>query len=265
VKNKTIAVFLLLAAAAGVSLGWFESEPPPDDGPYGRVMITRVNTFETYLKSANVFATNASMVGVEFFDAGDVHPDITSQYGGNASDTFACAWPITIYVWFQTNSASVAEYHGYKTAKLQYFQGTDTGTSTNWTDIATITNFVTANGIEGAHFGLVTWYPPATNNVYYLIRVWAELFDGPQSALLTSTGITKQGTVDMADWNDYEVVLVKAIPYKKPGTRAIAPEPGCLGEPGPQDFPSSKRRGMIGSIMSAVGRAWRWAFGGEDK
>ena len=146
--------------------------------------------------------------------------DITSQYGGTAGDTFACAWPITFYVWFQTNTMTVAEFGGYKTAKLQYFQGTDSGSSTEWTDIATVTNFASMNGYQGAHFGLVTWYPPATNDVYYLVRVWAELRDGPQNALTNSTNITKDGTVsDSTDWNDYEVLLIKSIIYKKPGTK----------------------------------------------
>ena len=260
--RKTIAAAIMLAAGATVSLGWFDPSPVPEESSqYGKVIITRANTFETYPKDdPRVFSTNASAVDVEFFDAGDVDADITSQYGGNASDTFACAWPVTFYVWFQTNSFSVGEGGGYKTARLQYFQGTSTGTSTNWTDIATITNFTTVNGIDGAHFGLVTWYPPATNNVQYLVRVWAELRDGPQNALLTSTNITKQGNGDPADWNDYEVLLVKAIPYKKPGARSMSAYPRSLGEPMESDFPRQKRKTFWSTVSSAIRRAWEWMF-----
>lgn len=217
--SKTVILLLTLGMAVS-ALAWFDPDPSPGEQSQ-KVIITRANTFETYPKNnPNVFSTNATAADISFFDAGDINADITSQYGGTADDTFACAWPITFYVWFQTNTMTVAEFGGYKTAKLQYFQGTDSGESTEWTDIATVTNFASMNGYQGAHFGLVTWYPPATNNVYYLVRVWAELRDGPQNALTNSTNITKDGTIsDSTDWNDYEVLLIKSIRYKKPGIR----------------------------------------------
>lgn len=218
---RAIFPFLFIMSVAGLSLAWFDPSPSPGEpSQFGKVIITRVNTFETYPKdNPNVLSTNTSALGISFFDAGDVDPDITSQYGGNAADAFNCAWPITFYVWFQTNTTSVGEGGGYKTAKLQYFQGLDSGISTEWTDISVVTNFNSMNGYEGAHFGLITWMPPATNDVYYLIRVWAELSDGQQNGLTNSTNITKDGTEDQSDWSDYEVLLMKAVDSQKPGVR----------------------------------------------
>jgi len=220
-KFKLLAIAFLTMIGATLSLAWFDPSPSPGaPSQYGKVIITRANTFETYPQdNPNVFSTNATALDISFFDAGDVDDDITAQYGGNASDTFACAWPVTFYVWFQTNTLSVYEGGGYKTAKLQYFEGTDSGSSTEWHDIQTVTNFSYMNGLQGAHFGLITWTPPATNNVYYLIRAWAELQNGMQNGLTNSTDIGKNGTVDPADWSDYEVLMIKAIPYKKPGVQ----------------------------------------------
>ena len=251
---KVITITLCMLVPFGLARAWFDPYPTPEaPSQYGKVIITRANTFETYPKDdPRVFSTNSSALDVDFFDAGDLDEDITVQYGGNSSDTFACAWPVTFYVWFQTNTLSVHEGGGYKTAKLQYFKGTNSESSVAWNTIYTVTNFNTMNGIEGAHFGLITWYPPETNNVHYLIRVWAELQNGMQNALLDSTDIDKDGTVDNTDWNDYEVLLIKTIRYKKPGARSL--ETSFLEEKSNvAKFPRSTSRWW--------GPLWRWFRG----
>jgi hypothetical protein len=213
---KIIPIFLIALTVCTATLAcWFD--PRPLDS-YGKVVITMANTYETLQKlyEGLIFSTNNSIIALEFFDAGDTNADITADNGGNTNDTFACVWPVTFYVWFQTNTWQGG---GYKQAVIQYFEGTNTEELTSWTTMYTITNFTTVNGTEGAHFGLVTWYPPKTNNVHYLIRVWAQLSNNWQNARLNVSNIDKDGSFDPIDWNDSEVLLIKTIPVQKPGSR----------------------------------------------
>jgi hypothetical protein len=227
---------MLLAAGLGLAsvlsaLAWFD----PYDPYYGKVAITRANTYVTVPSNINL-STMASFVGVNFFDFGDVDPEITADYGGDPADTFHVAWPVSFCVYFFTNSASVAEGGGYSMARLQYMEGTNSGSSTSWTDmpISPITNFNGLLGVEGGHFGLVTWTPPKVTNTYYLIRVWARLKNGMESASLTSLNIDKDGTANQNDWNDYEVLLVKTLQYKKPGAKIDEPAVHEYDAPVPQ-------------------------------
>lgn len=205
------SVVVAVVMASALALAWFD--PSPTD--FGKVIITRANDYITY-DSTNYFRPGVTAAGTNWFDLGDTDPKIWKEYNGNPSHPFSVAWPVTIYVWIQTNSAVLVGGR-YEIAKLQYMQGTNSGVSTNWVDIATITNFEYTLSNHGAHFGLVTWYPPDTNNVNYLIRIWARLENGMQSASLFSTGIDKNGDGIASDWNDCEVLGLKVIPTKRPG------------------------------------------------
>ena len=204
-----------MLAIAGVTSGWFD----PYSEYYGKVVVTRANTYVAVPSTVNLSDPGVSLVGTNFFDFGDVDPEITADYGGNPSDTFHTAWPVSLYVYFYTNSGDITEGGGYDIARLQYIEGENSGSSTNWTDVpgSPITNFNGLMGVEGGHFGIITWTPPKTNNVYYLVRIWARLKSGGQSASLAASNIDKDGGPD--DWNDYEVLLIKSMTYKKPGSR----------------------------------------------
>lgn len=212
-KKKWILTALIVMASFLTAKAWFDPDPPY----YGKIIITRANTYETYQKDQDVFNEDASIAGVAFFDAGDVDADITLLYGGDPVNTFDCAYPATFYFWFQTNS-TLSNYE-WAEARFQYHVGTDTGPSTAWTTIATITNFPPSFlGNKTVHFGFFTWTPPTTNNVYYLVRIWGKLKNGMENADLTATSINKDG--DGNTWDDNEVLLIRAIPWKKPGARS---------------------------------------------
>jgi hypothetical protein len=223
--NIIFLIALILAISALACPFWFDPFPSlGGDSQYGKVVLARVNTYETYQKtlSDTIFSTNASIMGVDFFDAGDRNNDITSQYGGDTNDTFACAWPVTFYIWFQTNSANLGQEYAYNRAMIQYFEGSNSLDSTEWNTIYTITNFSGVESVEGAHFGIVTWYPPKTNNTYYLVRVWAQLKSGAENASTNGINIDKDGNGNPFDWNDYEVMLIRVIPSMKPGSRSMS-------------------------------------------
>ena len=209
---------ILLAIALGLPMvanAWFD-----DSEPWGRVMITRANTYETYQKDVDaVFNPTGPLSGTEFFDRGDVDPDITELYGGDPNNTFDCAWPVTFYFWFMTNSPLAG--YDYEEAIFQYHIGTNTASSTNWVTIDTVTNFP-PSFFENTtvHFGFLTWTPPIVDNSNYLLRVWAVLENGMESSDLTATDIDSEG--DGITWQDYEVLWIRAIPWKKPGSRSAA-------------------------------------------
>jgi hypothetical protein len=214
-KRKTfifiLSVFVMMVLTANA---WFDPNPPY----YGRVIITRANTYETYQKDQDVFNPTNSLEGIDFFDRGDVDADITALYGGDPNNTFNVAWPVTFYFWFQTNAVTAG--YAYDEARFQYHEGTNTASSTNWTTIGTITNFPASFfNNQTVHFGFLTWTPPHVTNSHYLVRVWARLENGMQNGDLNATNIDSEG--DGNTWDDYEVLLVKVIPYKKPGSRSF--------------------------------------------
>lgn len=211
-KGIITAIVIAVVLSASEAFGFFDPSGPY----YGKVMILRANTYETYPTNVDVMSPGVSMVSQPFYDQGDTNADITANYGGNPTNTFYCAWPVSIYVYLQTN-AEVLIGGEYEVAKLQYFEGSNSLTSVaGWTDIETITNFSGVLAVPGAHFGLVTWQPPKTNNVFYLIRIWARLKNGMQNASTNSLYIDKRGNNNVSDWNNYEVLLTKTCPTKKP-------------------------------------------------
>jgi len=206
---------ILLAIALGIPMvanAWFD-----DSEPWGRVMITRANTYETYQKDQDVFNPTGPLTSIDFFDRGDVDPDITLLYGGDPNNTFDCAWPVTFYFWFMTNSPLTG--YDYEEARFQYHIGTNTASSANWVTIDTITNFPPSFFEHNTvHFGFLTWTPPIVDNSNYLLRVWAVLENGMENADQTALNIDSEG--DGITWQDYEVLWIRAIPWKKPGSRS---------------------------------------------
>jgi hypothetical protein len=160
--------------------------------------------------SGQIYITEADLgLGDENFIADHIAGPVTPN-------PFYIAYPIQFFVWIQSGSPSP-----YDTATLEYYNGTpkegDT-VDTDWVNIATITEFTPVEGIEGAHFGIVTWTPPTHSDNYYLVRIWAQLENGMQSADKSETNINKDGNYDTGGtWNDYEVVLVKVANRVKPG------------------------------------------------
>ena len=195
------------------AIAWFDPSPPY----YGKIIITRANTYETY-SDTNVLQEDVSLVGTDFFDLGDTAPQITENYGGDPVNTFNVAYPVTFYFWFQTNSITAG--YGWSEARFQYHTGTNTEDAIDWVTIATITNFPPSfMNNQTVHFGFLKWTPPNTTNSDYLVRVWGRLENGMQNGNLLATNIDKDG--DGNTWQDCEVLLVKSIPYRKPGTRQL--------------------------------------------
>jgi hypothetical protein len=92
--------------------------------------------------------------------------------------------------------------------------GPNSGASTNWMTIGAITNdFSDVQNIEGDHYGLITWYPPSTSNVDYLLRIYGVASSGPTnyySADLAATNITANG--DGHTWRDWAVLGIRVLP-----------------------------------------------------
>ena len=146
-----LLICILLTLIANVGLAWFD----PVVGSKNLIYITCCNAFDTLSTNYN-------------YDVGDTNQVITTRSGGySATNAFRVGVPIQLLVKIETDLSAT-----FKHAKLEYFEGTNTGESTTWNTINTFTDLTDAEGIEGAHFGLITWYPPKTN-VYYLLRVSA--------------------------------------------------------------------------------------------
>ena len=194
IMRKIIITIIASAILASLSCAWFYG---PGNPTGKKVYITSCNGFDTLSPDSN-------------YDYGDTNDIITARAGGfDADDAFAVGYPVTFGVMFEWDITKV-----YLSATLQYFQGTNSGTSTNWITIGTIANsFDEAEGKEGAHFGLITWYPPASTNVQYLIRIYATgegVGTNYISSNLSATNITAAG--DGSTWSDWSVLGVKAIP-----------------------------------------------------
>jgi len=196
--RRNIITIIIGATLISLSCAWFYG---PGNLTGKRVYITSCNYYDTLSPTNN-------------FDYGDTNAAITERVGGfSAANAFIVGYPTTFGVMLEWDLAKV-----YLSATLQYFQGTNSGASANWITIGTITNSVEkAEGKEGAHFGLITWYPPANTNVEYLVRIYAVgTADGYEtnwiSSDLSATNIDSHG--DGNTWSDWSVVGIKVIPVK---------------------------------------------------
>ena len=188
-------------ATAGRIMAWFGTGTR-------KAQITAVNEFETYS------GVNSN------FDLGDVDTLIGTNFARKVNPTnyFLCAWPITFRVYMTDPSPDAL---AYMSAKLEYISGTNATTSTNWTEIASLSSnqFAPVVGTVGAHFGIVTWTPPNTNNQLYLVRIFAQIMSNGvltvESGDRNVTNITASG--DGATWEDEEILSIKSIPNQRPG------------------------------------------------
>jgi hypothetical protein len=193
IMRQKIITIIMGAILVSLSCAWFYSPGYPSGK---KVYITSCNGFDTLAPDSN-------------YDYGDTNAAITARAGGfSAEDAFLVGYPVTFGVMLDWDLTGI-----YQTAKLQYFQGTNSGTSTNWITIGTITNsFDELEGKEGAHFGLVTWYPPVVTNVQYLVRIYATVeASGTNyiSSNLSATNIDAHG--DGNTWSDWSVLGIKVI------------------------------------------------------
>lgn len=194
--QKRIVTFIMGAILISLSCAWFYGPGYPTGK---KVYITSCNGFDTLSPDSN-------------YDYGDTTNSITARAGSfSAANAFAVGYPVTVGVMFEWDITGV-----YLSSTLQYFQGTNSGASTNWLTIGTITNaFDEAEGVEGAHFGLITWYPPATTNIQYLVRIYATADKSGTNYIssdLSATNISAAGDGDT--WSDWSVLGVKVIPVK---------------------------------------------------
>jgi hypothetical protein len=180
--KKLFACILLLGLCGMTALAYFALP----DSPYAT--ITRVSTSET--RSDDVLP--ASDGG---WDYGDTTNTITEKYGGLP---FEFGKPVQIEVYLSAPPVDDA----WGLVSLQYFQGTTSGASTNWTTITSRTDGLDAlAGVKGCHLGL-SWTPPAAAS--YLVRIYAETTNGVVTAFTHETSITKDGNA--LTWDDHEVV-----------------------------------------------------------
>ena len=194
--RKKIITIIMGAILVSLSCAWFYG---PGYLTGKRVYITSCNAYDTLAPDGN-------------YDYGDTNAAITARAGGfSAANAFVVGHPITFGIMLEWDLTGV-----YKSAKLQYFQGTNSGTSSNWITIGTLTNsFDESEGTEGAHFGLITWYPPETTNVEYLVRLYATAEASGINYIssdLAATNITCNG--DGNTWSDWSVLGIKVIPVK---------------------------------------------------
>ena len=200
--RKKIMVIIFLGMLCSLSFAWFWG---PGNQIGLRVLITSANGFDTLAPDYN-------------YDLGDTNAAITARAGGfNSAHAFEVGYPVQVLV--KPEYDLTAEY---TKIVLQYFQGTNSGTSSNWTTICTITNSLDeAEGKEGAHFGLITWYPPAVTNVPYLLRVYCEAVKSGTNYVqvnLAATNINCNGDGlpwgEGGTWFDWAVLGIKVIPRK---------------------------------------------------
>ena len=190
--NKILTLILLCITTT--ALAWFD----PTVGTNSKIYITSCNGFDTLSPDSN-------------YDVGDTNAEITLRSGQYSTmNVFNVGSPIQLLVKFNTDLTATFIY-----GKLEYITGTNSGASA-WTEISTITDITDIESVEGAHFGLITWYPP-DSNTYYLIRISAKLqkngqwYYTPAAANPTNgnVNITKDGGIGWPDWN---VLGIKTIP-----------------------------------------------------
>jgi len=183
---------LMGACLVVLSCGWFWG---PDYTSGNRVSIATCNQYDACCPGAN-------------YDVGDTNAEITIRWGGFPADNaFRVGYPLSIGVKFEWDPTAQYDY-----GILQYMAGTSSGASTDWVTIGTITNdWESINNIEGTHFGIVTWHPPAYTN--YLLRVYGVARSGSTnyySADLNAINITADG--DGQTWRDWAVLGVQVLP-----------------------------------------------------
>lgn len=180
--KQLFACILLLGLCGITALGYFAL---PD---VSYATITRVSTSETRSDAVLPDADGG-------WDVGDTTNTITENYGGAP---FEFGSPIQVEVYL----TAPPDGDSWSVLSLQYFQGSDSGASTNWTTITSITDgFDAIVGVKGCHLGLA-WTPPAAGS--YLVRIYAETTEGIVTAFPNETQITKDG--NGVTWDDHEVV-----------------------------------------------------------
>lgn len=214
--KKLLYSLLTVLIMTTTSVAWFDPVGPS----YGKVAITRVNHFntstvETPWESED---TSGSYASTSFFDYNVDPPDnetfTPDHIAGPITPTpFYVSYPINFHVWIQSGSSSP-----YARATLEYATGTSADAA-DWNLIMDITEFAPVEGVEGAHFGIVTWTPPVYSDTSYLIRIWAVLNNGMESSDKTEDGLSKNGG---GTWQDYEIALLKVANLKKPGVFGAA-------------------------------------------
>lgn len=185
---------LCLFAVVILSCGWFWG---PGYTSGNRVYISTCNQYDACVPAYS-------------YDVGDTNAAITARWGGFPADNaFRVGYPVSVGVMFEWDPTAYYDY-----GVLQYMAGTNTGSSTAWVTIGTITNdWESIENKEGTHFGVITWYPPATTNVPYLLRVYGVAKSGATtyySSDLNATYISANG--DGNTWCDWAVLGVNVLP-----------------------------------------------------
>ena len=136
---------------------------------------------------------------------------------GTLADNWTNGYPLTFQVYVVPYDQGYAPASNYNAVSLQWHYGTDTGASTNWTTISTITaNFNSYTG-KVATFTFQEWTPP-TLNTNYLIRLYSTTLPplSAQNLDPTETDVTCDGNGLTHD--DEEVMGIYVIGNKRPGT-----------------------------------------------
>lgn len=199
---KIVLVVTLFALTA---TAWF---PPGGSAYFGFRVVN--NTYEAC--TDDTFQVN--------YDLGDDSAAIVAKYGKgvNPTNSFRCQYPVALQVWLTASDTS-GVYGAYDTARLEYFQGEEATSNDTWTLICdlSVAEMKVANG---RRFKIVDWYPPQTNNVVYLLRLYATTVGGTNpplcsSDLETTNNIGAKG--DGYTWPDWAVLKILVIPKKRIG------------------------------------------------
>lgn len=137
-------------------------------------------------------------------------------FGENFDDGFTNGYPLTFQIYVVPNDPTFSLASNYVRVALEYFQGTNTLSSTNWTEFAAITSDFNVYTGAVRTLTFAEWVPPATNQ-WYLIRLYGEqIAPGSGSNLdRTEANVDSEGGVTH---DDEEVVLIYVTDNKRPGT-----------------------------------------------
>jgi hypothetical protein len=194
-KNTTVLVGVALLGVLSV---FAFTDLPPGGDVY--LTITRVTTSET--RSLDFLPTDGG------WDLGDTASSITENYGGSAFE-YGKSAQVEVYI---TAAPTGDEWD---VLSLQYLIGTNSGLSTDWVTINTISEgFENITNVLGCHFGL-SWTPPAATN--YLLRIHGITTNGLENSRLDATGIDSKG--DGLTWDNSEVVGFTITDNTRPGCR----------------------------------------------
>jgi hypothetical protein len=192
---------LLLVGCIGLlaSVLWAAFVPPIEGDVY--LTITRVTTSET--RSLDFLPDTDGG-----WDLGDTTNTITENYGG---EPFSNGVPLQLEVYITQPPTNDA----WDAISLQYIAGTNSGASTNWTTIKTISSgFDSVTNVLGCHFGL-TWTPPVATR--YLVRIHGITTGGLENASMNASNITAKG--DGLTWDNHEVLGFTLTDNTRPGFR----------------------------------------------